>query len=329
MARTVRFHALGGPEVLRIEDCATPEPGPGEVRIRVKALGLNRAEALMRAGTYIESPPLPSGLGLEAAGIVDRVGAGVADLAPGDAVSVIPPLSMARWPAYGEFAVYPAEMLVRHPASLSWEEAAATWMPYLTAYGALIGFAKLAAGDFVVITAASSSVGIAAIQIANSVGAVPIAITRTDAKRQALLDLGAAHVVISADEDVTARIGAITEGEGARVVFDPVGGPGIAALAEAMAPRGLLIAYGALSPDPSPFPLFAALGKSLTFRGYLVHDVTGDPVRLEAAKAFILDGLAAGTLRPVIDRCFSLDDIVEAHHYLESNAQLGKVVVTV
>lgn len=329
MARTVRFHALGGPEVLRIEECAIAEPGPGEVRIRVKALGLNRAEALMRAGNYIESPPLPAGLGLEAAGVVDRAGEGVADFAPGDAVSVIPPLSMARWPAYGEFAVYPAAMLVRHPVSLSWEEAAATWMSNLTAYGALIDLAKLEAGDFVVITAASSSVGIAAIQIANMAGAVPIAITRTAAKAQALLDLGAAHVVISAEEDVAARIGAITKGAGARVMFDPVGGPGIEELASAMAPGGLLIAYGALSPDRSPFPLLTVLGKGLTFRGYLVHEVTGDPARLDAAKAFIIAGLEVGKLRPLVDRCFALDDIVAAHRYLESNGQLGKIVVTV
>lgn len=329
MARAVRFHAWGGPEVLRIVECVPPEPGPGEVRIRVKALGLNRAEALMRAGNYIECPPLPSGLGLEAAGIVDRIGEGVADFAPDDAVSVIPPLSMARWPAYGELAVYPAAMVVRRPASLSWEEAAATWMQYLTAYGALIDLAKIGSGDFVVITAASSSVGIAAIQVANIVGAVPIAITRTAAKRQALLDLGAAHAIASQEEDVAARIGAITKGVGARIVLDAIGGPGVEVLAEAMALKGLLIAYGALSPDPSPFPLFTALSKSLTFRGYLVHEVTGDPGKLDAAKAFILAGLEARALLPVIDRCFRFDDIVEAHRYLESNAQLGKIVVTV
>ncbi len=184
MARVVRIHQHGGPEVLRIEEVEVPPPAPGEVRIRLRALGLNRADALLRAGTYIEPPALPSGLGLEAAGIVDAVGAGVDGFAPGDAVSVVPPVSMVRWPAYGELVTFPAALVVRHPPSLSWEAAAALWMPYLTAYGALIDIARLRKGEFVVVTAASSSVGLAAIQIANLAGAVPIAVTRTDTKRR-------------------------------------------------------------------------------------------------------------------------------------------------
>jgi NADPH:quinone reductase-like Zn-dependent oxidoreductase len=143
MARVVRFHQLGGPEVLRIEDVSIPEPGRHEVRIRVKALGLNRADALLRSGAYIEVPTFPSGLGLEAAGIVERVGEDVEGFAPGDAVSVIPPKSMTRWPAYGELAAFPAALLVKHPPSLSWEEAAATWMQYLTAYGGLVDIGRL------------------------------------------------------------------------------------------------------------------------------------------------------------------------------------------
>ncbi len=159
MARVVRFHEHGGPEVLRIEDVDVAGAGRGEVQIRVRALGLNRAEALLRSGSYIETPTLPSGLGLEAAGTVERIGEGVDGFAPGDAVSVIPPKSMVRWPAYREFATFPAELVVKHPQSLSWEAAAAVWMQYLTAYGALIDIAELRKEDFVVITAASSSVG--------------------------------------------------------------------------------------------------------------------------------------------------------------------------
>src|SRR5688500_7856384 len=112
MARTIRFHAFGGPEVLRIEDVDVPSPGNGEVLVEVKALGLNRADALFRSRTYIEEPfAFPAGLGLEAAGVIAAVGPGVRDLAPGDAVSVIPPRSMARWPAHGEHVVFPAELI--------------------------------------------------------------------------------------------------------------------------------------------------------------------------------------------------------------------------
>ncbi|RUV28752.1 MULTISPECIES: zinc-dependent alcohol dehydrogenase family protein [unclassified Mesorhizobium] len=329
MARVVRFHQHGGPEVLRIENVDIPRPSRGEIQIRVKALGLNRAEALMRWGTYIQTPPLPSGLGLEAAGVVEAVGEGVGGFAPGEAVSVVPPLSMARWPAYGEIATYPAHLVVKHPPSLSWEEAAAVWTQYLTAYGALIDIAKLSRDDFVVITAASSSVGLAAIQIANMVGATPIAATRTSAKREALLEFGAAHVISLADEDLEARLKDIAGPEDIRVVFDAVGGPIFAPLTAAMARGGILIEYGGLSIEPTPFPLFAVLAKTLTLRGYLVHEITGDPARLEAAKTFILDGLMSGSLRPVIAKIFPFEQIVEAHRFLESNEQFGKIVVTI
>lgn len=329
MARLVRFHQHGGPEVLRIEDVELPGPGPGEVQIRVKALGLNRAEALLRAGDYIETPTLPSGLGLEAAGIIEAVGEGVKDFVPGDSVSIIPPQSMIRWPAYGELATYPAGLVVKHPPSLDWPMAAAVWMQYLTAYGALIDIARLHSGDFVVVTAASSSVGLAAIQIANRVGATAIAVTRTSAKAQALLDAGAAYVVASTEEDLAARLDEIAGPQGMRVVFDAIGGPIFEPLTAAMSRGGILIEYGGLSREPTPFPLFAVLAKTLTLRGYLVHEITGNPAKLEAAKAFILEGLGTGALRPIIDRTFPFEQIVEAHRFLESNRQFGKIVVTV
>ncbi|WFU60767.1 zinc-dependent alcohol dehydrogenase family protein [Bradyrhizobium brasilense] len=329
MARGVRFHQHGGPEVLRIEEIAVAPPAPREVQIRVKALGLNRAEASLRRGSYIETATLPSGLGLEAAGIVAAIGEGVEEFAPGDAVSIVPPVSMVRWPAHAELATFPAELVVKHPPALDFETAAAVWMQYLTAFGALVDLARLGRGEFVVITAASSSVGLAAIQIANRIGAVPIAVTRTSAKAQALREAGAAHVIASAEQDLQSRLEQIAGPNGVRVVLDAVGGPAFVPLTAAMAPGGILIEYGGLSPEPTPFPLANVLGKSLTLRGYLVHEIVRDPARLTAAKAFILDGLADGTLRPIIARTFPFEEIVEAHRYLESNTQFGKIVVTV
>ncbi|MEM5310121.1 zinc-dependent alcohol dehydrogenase family protein [Paraburkholderia sp. JHI869] len=328
MARVVRFHRHGGPEVLRIEAVELAPPGEGEVAIRVKALGLNRAEALMRAGRYIETPALPSGIGLEAAGVVEAVGEGVTSLAPGDAVSLIPPISMARWPVHGERVNFPAQCVARHPSSLGWEQAAALWMAYLTAYGALVEIGGLQRGEVVVITAASSSVGLAAIQIANRIGATPVAVTRTSAKRRALIEAGAAHVIATHEEDLAARLAAITANEGARVVLDAIGGSLFEPLTASMSRGGLLIEYGGLSGEPTPFPLPAVLRKTLTLRGYLVHEVIGNPDWLERAKAFIRDGVEAGALRPVIAKTFPFEQIVEAHRYLESNEQFGKVVVT-
>jgi NADPH:quinone reductase-like Zn-dependent oxidoreductase len=329
MTRVVRFHEHGGPEVLRIENVDVPGPGRGEIQIRVKALGLNRAEASLRSGSYIESAKFPSGLGLEAAGLIEAVGEGVEGFAPGDAVSIVPPLSMVRWPAYGELVTFPAELVVKHPPWLSWEAAAALWMPYLTAYGALIEVAKLGREDFVVVTAASSSVGLAAIQIASLVGATSIAVTRTSAKKQALLASGAAHVIASAEEDLEARLKDIAGPDGVRVVLDPIGGPIFEPLTAAMSRGGILIEFGGLSAEPTPFPLGNVLMKCLTLRGYLVHEITSNAKRLEAAKAFVLDGLRSGSLKPVIAKTFPFDQIVEAHRFLESNEQFGKIVVAI
>ncbi|RUT82910.1 NADPH:quinone reductase, partial [Mesorhizobium sp. M7A.T.Ca.US.000.02.1.1] len=177
--------------------------------------------------------------------------------------------------------------------------------------------------------AASSSVGLAAVQIANSVGATTIAVTRTSAKMRALLEAGAAEVVASTEEDLAARLNQIAGPRGVRVVFDAVGGPIFEPLTAAMSKGGILIEYGGLSREPTPFPLSAVLAKTLTLRGYLVHEITGNPAKLEAAKAFILEGLEVGTLKPIIDRTFAFDQIVEAHRYLESNEQFGKIVVTI
>ncbi|BCX68797.1 zinc-dependent alcohol dehydrogenase family protein [Pseudomonas izuensis] len=329
MARIVRIHEYGDASVLKLEAVDVPAPGPGEVQIEVKAIGLNRAEVMFRNHAYLQEAQFPSRLGYEAAGVVVAVGAGVTDFSAGDAVSVIPPLDIARWGTYGELANVPAHLTVRHPQNLSFEQAAASWMQYVTAWGALVEQARLGKGDVVLVTAASSSVGLAAFQIAKMVGATAIGITRTRAKKQALLDAGAAHVIVSDEEDMVERVMALTDGKGARVVFDPVGGPSFEPLTQSMAKGGILLEYGALSPEPTPFPLFTVLGKCLTLKGYLYAEIVSDPATLSRAKAFILDGLASGALSPIIARTFTLDEIQEAHRFIEANQQVGKVVVRV
>lgn len=329
MARVVRFHKTGGPEVLQIDEMEVGAPGPGELRLRVHALGLNRAEAMFRAGLYLEQPALPARLGYEAAGTVEAIGEGVTGFSIGDKVSTIPGFSMNHYGLYGTQAIIPAATTVKHPANLSWEEAAAVWMQYMTAYGALIDVVGLVPGDAVIINASSSSVGLAAIQIANAAGAVSIAVTRTSAKREALLGHGAQHVIASEEQDLVAEVMRITGGKGARIVFDPVAGEGVETLALAAAQRGTIILYGALAPTATPFPLFTALAKGLTLRGYTLFEVVSDPERMAKGKQYVLDGLASGTLKPVIAKTFPFDKIVEAHRFLESNAQIGKIVVTV
>lgn len=330
MARIVRFHETGGPDVLKIDEVEVPAPKKGEVRIAVKALGLNRAESMFRSGQYLEVPNFPARLGYEASGTVEAIGEGVEDLQVGDAVSTIPGFSLNEYGVYGEVALAPASAVAKHPSSLSWEEAAAIWMQYATAYGALVDIGKLKKRDTVLIPAASSSVGLAAIQITNLIGAKPIALTRTSEKRQALLDAGAAHVIATEEQDLVAEVMKLTRKKGARLVFDPVAGPTLAKLAAATKEGGIIFQYGALSTEPTPLPLMEVLGKSLTVRGYLLFEITGNPKRLQKAKQFISDGLLSGKLKPIIAKTFSgLDSIVDAHRYLESNAQIGKIVVTI
>ena len=329
MARVVRFHETGGPEVLRIEELDVKAPGPGEVQIGVKAIGLNRAEVMFRTGRYIEEPKLPARLGHEASGTIRAVGTGVQGFAVGDAVGVIPSFSLNDYGMYAEVTNVPARSVAKNPPSVSFEEAAASWMQYMTAYGALIDIAKLTKGEAVAIPAASSSVGLAAIQIANRVGAMPIALTRGASKRQALLEAGAAHVVVTDEQDLVKEIRRVTSGLGVRVVLDPAAGPAFAKLVEVTTHCGILFIYGVLSFDPTPLPALDVLSKWLTIHGYVMHEITLDPGRLEKAKEFVTSGLADGSLRPVIARTFRFDEIVEAHRYLESNEQVGKVVVTV
>ncbi len=329
MPTIVRFHQIGGPENLKLEQIPTQEPGKGEVRLRVLAAGLNRAESLFYRGQYLEQAQLPSRLGYEAAGVVEAVGKGVDAKWIGKPVATIPSFSMSRYGTLGEEAVVPVEALGEYPANLTAIQAAAIWMRYMTAYGALVHLGGLKAGDFVSIPAASSSVGLAAIEIVRDAGATAIAVTRTSAKRAELLALGAAHVIASEEEDYGSRVREITGGQGVRLTFDPVAGPFVEKLAAAAAPGGILFVYGALSLAPTPFPLFAALGKGLSMRGYTLLEITLNPKLLEGAKKYIFDRLADGRFVPKIARTFPFAQTVEAYRYLESNQQVGKVVITV
>jgi len=329
MPKIVRFHEVGGPEVLKIEDVAPKQPGKGEARLKVQAVGLNRAESMFIRGQYVEPPKFPAGVGYEAAGVVEAVGPDVDKSWVGKRVATIPAFSMNDYAMLGEEVIAPAAALGEYPAKLSPVEGAAVWMQYLTAYGALIAVAHLAKGDFVLIPAASSSVGIAATEIAKAEGAISIAATRKSSKKPELLSLGADHVIATEEEDLVARVKEITGGKGARVIFDPVAGPFLEKLAEAAAIGGIVFEYGWLSIQPTPFPLFAALGKGLSIRGYSLMEITRNPEKLRAAKSYIYERLADGRFHPKVARTFPFAQAVEAYKYLESNAQVGKVVITV
>src|ERR1700735_1012466 len=190
--KVVRFHKTGPAEVLQFDEMQVPEPGPGEIRLRVKALGLNRAEVMFRNGQYLETPVPPSKNGYEAAGIIEAVGPDVDSSWIGETVSTVPgTFKLNDHGVYGEVAVVPLHGVAEYPSNLSYEQGASIWMQYLTAYGALIWLGQITKGDFVVVTAASSSVGIAAIEMIRAEGAISIAVTRTSAKKWILIEVGA------------------------------------------------------------------------------------------------------------------------------------------
>lgn len=329
MTRAVLFDELGGPEVLRLAEVPPAEPGKGEVRVRVEAIGLNRAEALFRSGTYVYPATLPgSKLGYEASGVVEAVGEGVEGFAPGDAVSTVPAFLMTEYGTYAEAAILPAHALVHRPNGVDAVTGAATWMSYTTAYGLLVEFGRVKPGDTVLINAASSSVGLAAIQVANHLGAVPIATTRTHAKKQRLLDAGAAHVIATEEEDLVKEVAAVTGGGGVELAIDAIMGPAVNTLIQTVVPDGTLLFYGWLDPTPAPMPIAPDfLGR--TIRTYAFTELTLNAERLRRARHFIDAGLRTGSLQPVIDRSFDLTDVVAAHRHLESNTQFGKIILTV
>jgi NADPH:quinone reductase-like Zn-dependent oxidoreductase len=225
--------------------------------------------------------------------------------------------------------VVPAFALTEYPANLTPEQAAAAWMQYLTAYGALVFYGKVGAGDFVSIPAASSSVGLAAIQIVGDAGATAIAVTRTSAKKDELIAVGAHHVIVSVEEDYAARMKEITGGKGARLIFDPVAGPYVETRAAGAGQDCMLFIYGGLSMQTTPFPLMQSFRTGLSMRAYSLREITTKPERLAVAKKYLFDRLADGRFVPKIARTFPYKDTVEAYRYLESNEQVGKVVIRV
>jgi NADPH:quinone reductase-like Zn-dependent oxidoreductase len=328
MSRTIKFSKAGGPEVLEFVETEVRAPGPSEVSIDVKAIGINRAESMWRLDDYIEPVKFPAGLGYEAAGIVNAVGSEVTGIAVGDEVNIIPSFSMNDYGTYGEVIIAPDYAVVKHPKSLSYAEAASVWMMFVAAYGALIEDAKVGKGDFVIIPAASSSVGLAAIQIANYAGATAIALTRTSDKREQLLEAGAAHVIATEETDLVKEVARITDGKGARVAFDPVGGPTLSKLLAALSFNGTVYLYGLLSPEVTALPVLDMIAKVTSVKAHNIWMTSGDATRRKAAVEYVLKGLESGALKPIIDRQFKFDEMVDVHRYLEKNGQFGKIVVT-
>jgi NADPH:quinone reductase-like Zn-dependent oxidoreductase len=325
MPRVVVFDEFGGPDVMHVVEEPTVEPAAGEVRVRIEAFAVNPLDQMMRSGASPAPVPLPHArLGVEGTGVIDALGPGVTGLETGDPVilTAIPDANVRG--SYAEYTTVPANRVIARPAGLAITEAAAIWVAYSTAYGALVEKAGMRPADHVLITAASGGVGRAAMQIANQIGAVPIAVTRHTAKRGELLAAGAAAVIATDQTDVAEAVGRLTGGAGADIILDLVTGPGQQDLLEAARPDGTLVAAGFLDPRPTPVPA----STSVTIIGYRSFEHTLDDIAVKRMAAFLNAGLRLGALRPAVDKVFTHDDVAEAHRHLEKGLHAGKIVVT-
>jgi NADPH:quinone reductase len=328
MSRIVTFGETGAPHVLKLTEAGPTNPGTGEVRVRITAIGLNRAEIMFRSGEYAQKPQFPSRIGCEAAGVVEAIGNGASRFKIGDRVSILQTINQNVHGVYADHATVPESSLIASPPEFSDEEAAAFFHAAAMAYGPLIMKAGISNKDVVLVTAASSGVGLATIQMAKAEGATVIAVTRTNTKRAALLAAGADHVIAAAEEDLAARVMAITNGKGASVISDSVLGDQLALLADAAAPGATLFLSGLLDGTDIRLPIWPVLMKGLKIEGFVGFvAVESDPNTLAAFERYVRGHIAGGGLRPIIDRRFALTQVVEAHRYMEAGAQIGKIVL--
>jgi NADPH:quinone reductase-like Zn-dependent oxidoreductase len=316
----------GGPRLV-IRTMPAADPGPGEVRYRVHAIGLNRADlAYMQGGHYTETV-FPSRICYEASGVVDAVGEGVADLEVGDRVSAIP-FGDHAYCVGAETAITPAHYLGAWPEGYSAAEAAAIWMQYCTAYFPLKELAPVRRGEVVLVSAASSSAGLGAIQLARLLGAKVIASTRTPDKREFLLRAGADHVVTMSAGKLADQILTCTGGSGVRLCYDAVGGRFMHEYADALATDAQIFVYGAVAGDSTIHaPILPLIRRGAVIRFYSLINLARDLDAIRRAKLFISLAIRAGALRPIVDRVFTFEQAAAAFDYMQSGAQRGKIVL--
>ncbi len=324
--RAIVIPKFGGPEVLELRDVPAPEPGPGEVQVRVRATAINRADLLQRLGAYPAPPDAPRDIpGLEFAGEVAALGPGVFELAVGDRV-----FGLCGGGSYAEALVVHARTLARIPAGMSFEDAAAVPEAFITAWDAMVTQAGLGAGETVLIHAAGSGVGTAAMQLARAIGARSIGTVRTPdklAQAQALgLDAG---VVAEAGKFATA-VNQAAPG-GVDVVLELVGGPYVAEDLACLAPRGRIVLVGLMAGVRAELDLGAILRKRFHLMGTVLRSRPLEE-KIAATQDFVrhvVPLLARGAVKPVVDRVMPLAEAAAAHTYVASNAGFGKVVLSV
>jgi NADPH2:quinone reductase len=326
MAKAVRFHAVGGPEVLRLEDVEVEDPGPGEVRLRHVAVGLNYADTYFRNGTY--RVPLPSGMGVEAAGVIQAVGPGVAGFAPGDRVTYTGFVNTLG--AYSTERLVPAAALIRIPDGIAFETAAAMTMRGLTSAYLMRRIHPFQGGETILLHAAAGGVGLIVCQWAKLLGLTVIGTVSTTAKAELARQHGCDHTIDYSREDVAKRVRELTGGRGVSVVFDSVGRTTFMSSLDSLERRGLMVCVGTASGTIEPFdPQLLAIKGSLFLTRPALADYIADPAEKAALAEEIFGHVAAGRIRIEINQHYALTDAVRAHRDLEGRRTTGSSIFVV
>ncbi|MDD3434304.1 MAG: quinone oxidoreductase [Tepidiphilus sp.] len=325
LTHAIRFSAHGGPEVLRWEALELPDPGPGEIRIRHHAIGVNFIDTYHRTGLY--PVPLPSGLGQEGAGVVEAVGPGVTAFRPGDRVAYCGG-SLSPVGAYSEVRNFPAERAVRLPDDISFETAAAVMLKGLTAQFLVRRTHRVQPGDTVLIHAAAGGVGLLLVQWAKRLGATVIATAGNDEKAELVRAHGADHVIVYTREDFTERTRALTNGRGVDVVYDSVGRATFLGSLDSLRPLGLMVSFGNASGKVEPFDigLLAQKGSLFLTRPTLFTYIAEREDLLAMAEE-LFTALRDGWLEVEIGQRFPLSQAAEAHRALESRQTTGATLL--
>nr|WSW66279.1 quinone oxidoreductase [Streptomyces sp. NBC_00995] len=321
MAHAIRFHETGGPDVLRREHVTVGDPGAGEVRVRHEAVGLNFADTYFRTGLY--PAPLPAGLGVEGAGVVEAVGAGVTHVAEGDRVTYTgSPLG-----AYSTERVMPAASLIRLPDGIDCETAAAMTMRGLTAAYLLRRIHPLEPGDTILLHAAAGGVGLIVGQWAKLLGLTVIGTVSTEEKAEVARAHGCDHTILHRREDVAARVRELTDGAGVPLVLDSIGKDTVAGSMASLRRRGLLVCFGTASGVPPLDAMQLAVHGSLFVTRPALADYIADPAERDALAGEVFGHVAAGRIRIRINQRYALDDAAEAHRALEAGRTTGSSVL--
>jgi NADPH2:quinone reductase len=323
MAHAIRFHKTGGPEVLQWEEINVGEPGAGEVRLANKAVGLNYLDTYHRTGLY--PMPIPSGIGMEGAGVVEAVGPGVTEFKVGDRVAY------ANGPigAYSEKKIHPADRLVKIPDGISFEQAASMMLQGLTVQYLLRRLHLTPkAGDTVLFHAAAGGIGLIACQWAKALGVNVIGTVSTEEKAALAREHGAAHTVIYTKEDFVARVNEITGGKKVPIVYDSVGKDTFMKSLDCLQPRGLMVSFGNASGpvDPTNLGILAQKGSLYVTRPTLIH-YTAKRDELVAAAKELFDMVLGGKVKVGPRQTYALKDAAQAHRDLEGRKTTGSTIL--